>query len=327
MTQRLTHTTYLVTGSAGFIGFHVAKKILELGGTVIGVDNFSDYYDPRLKEERNHILESFPAYTLKRGDIADVSFVKSIFSDHKIDSVCHLGAQAGVRYSIKNPYTYIDSNMTGFTNVINEAKNAGVKDFVFASSSSVYGDQEKTPFSENAPTDSPISLYAATKKANELIAHTYHHLYGMNCTGLRFFTVYGPWSRPDMAMILFADSIVKGEKIKVFNEGKMKRDFTYIDDIVNGIILSLEKCAPFEIINLGNSKPVLLSYMISLLEKEMGKTVEKEMLPIQPGDVLETYADTSKAKELLGWEPVVEIEEGISSFVSWYRSYYLSSHE
>ena len=324
MEQYFSQKTYIVTGSAGFIGFHVAKKILELGGTVVGADNFNEYYDPQLKEDRNAILEKFPRYTLKRGDIADLSFVKSIFSDSKIDAVCHLGAQAGVRYSIKNPYAYIDSNVTGFTHVINEAKNAGIKNFIFASSSSVYGDQETSPFSENAPTDSPISLYAATKKANELVAHTYHHLYGMNCTGLRFFTVYGPWSRPDMAMILFANSIYKGEKIKVFNEGKMKRDFTYIDDIVNGILLSLEKCAPFEIINLGNNKPVELSYMISLLEKEIGKQSEKELLPIQPGDVLHTYANISKAKELLGWEPVVGIEEGIKMFVDWYRSYYLT---
>jgi UDP-glucuronate 4-epimerase len=324
MEQYFSQKTYIVTGSAGFIGFHVAKKILEFGGTVVGVDNFNEYYDPQLKEDRNAILEKFPRYTLKRGDIADLSFVKSIFSDSKIDAVCHLGAQAGVRYSIKNPYAYIDSNVTGFTHVINEAKNAGIKNFIFASSSSVYGDQETSPFSENAPTDSPISLYAATKKANELVAHTYHHLYGMNCTGLRFFTVYGPWSRPDMAMILFANSIYKGEKIKVFNEGKMKRDFTYIDDIVNGILLSLEKCAPFEIINLGNNKPVELSYMISLLEKEIGKQSEKELLPIQPGDVLHTYANISKAKELLGWEPVVGIEEGIKMFVDWYRSYYLT---
>ncbi len=313
---------YLVTGSAGFIGFHTAKKLLENKEVVVGIDDFNDYYDQSLKEARNALLEENPNFTLYRGNISDVVFVKNIFQKHTIDVVCHLAAQAGVRNSIKNPYVYIDSNIVGFTNVINEAKNAGVKNFIYASSSSVYGDQDKTPFFEDFDTDKPISLYAATKKANEVMAHSYHHLFGMNCTGLRFFTVYGPWGRPDMAMFSFTKAILDGETIQVFNNGEMHRDFTYVDDIVSGIIKACEKCYPFEILNLGNNEPVKLSYMIEVLEKEIGKEAKKEFLPIQPGDVLETYASIKNTEEKLGWKPVVKIEDGIRNFVNWYKEYY-----
>ncbi len=317
--------TCLLTGSAGFIGFHTAKKLLEKGWCVVGVDNFNDYYDVSLKEARNTILETYPNFTLRRGTIGDTQFVHDIFQEFVIDSVCHLGAQAGVRYSLKEPYKYIESNLVGFTNVINEAKNAGVLNFTFASSSSVYGDQEKTPFTEEFETNNPISLYAATKKSNELIAYTYHHLYGMNCTGLRFFTVYGPFGRPDMAIFSFTSAIYDGQPIQVFNDGHMRRDFTYIDDIVEGIVKSIEHPLPYEIINLGNHEPVELLYFIETLEKEIGKPVIKEFLPIQPGDVVETYASIKKAQELLGWEPKTSIEEGVKEFVAWYKKYYEKS--
>jgi UDP-glucuronate 4-epimerase len=313
---------YLVTGTAGFIGFHTAKALLESGATVIGVDNFSDYYDVSLKEARNAVLKNFPGYKLLRGDLADLGFVRTIFAEHKIDKICHLAAQAGVRYSLKNPHAYVSANLTGFTNLIDEAKNAGVKHFIYASSSSVYGDQEKMPLSEDFVADKPLSLYAATKKSNELIAYTYHHLYGMQCTGLRFFTVYGPYSRPDMAMFIFTKAILDGKPIQVFNDGKMRRDFTYVGDIVDGIMRSLERSHPYEIINLGNHHPVELGYMIETLEKALGKSAIKEYLPIQPGDVVETYADISHAREALGWEPKTGIEEGIGTFVEWYRTYY-----
>lgn len=314
--------TYLVTGSAGFIGFHTAKKLLEKGEVVIGVDNFSDYYDVTLKESRNAILEKFPNFHLERGDIVDVLFVRNLFERYEIQKVCHLAAQAGVRYSLKEPYKYIETNIVGFSNIINEAKNSGVKDFVFASSSSVYGDEEKMPFVEDFNTDKPLSLYAATKKSNEVIAHSYHHLYNMNCTGLRFFTVYGPWGRPDMAMFSFTKAILEGQPIQVFNEGKMRRDFTYVDDIVDGIVSACEVASSFEIINLGNHEPVELSYMIEVLEKEIGKKAIKEFLPLQPGDVLETYASIKNAKEKLNWIPTTNIEDGVKKFIEWYKDYF-----
>ncbi len=313
---------YLVTGSAGFIGFHTAKKLLEKGEVVIGVDNFNDYYDITLKESRNIILEKFPNFHLERGNIADVLFVRNLFERYEIQKVCHLAAQAGVRYSLKEPYKYIETNIVGFSNIINEAKNSGVKDFVFASSSSVYGDEEKMPFVESFNTDKPLSLYAATKKSNEVIAYSYHHLYNMNCTGLRFFTVYGPWGRPDMAMFSFTKDILEGRPIQVFNEGKMRRDFTYIDDIVDGIVSACEVASPFEIINLGNHEPVELSYMIEVLEKEIGKKAIKEFLPLQPGDVLETYASIINAKEKLNWTPTTNIEVGVKKFIEWYKDYF-----
>lgn len=303
--------TYLITGSAGFIGYHMAKHLLDSGARVVGVDDFNDYYDQSLKESRNDLLKANNNFKVYRGSISDVNLIKKIFQENTFDIVCHLAAQAGVRYSIKNPYTYIDSNIVGFTNVINEAKNAGVKNFIYASSSSVYGVQEKTPFFEDFDTNKPISLYAATKKANEVIAHSYHHLFGMNCTGLRFFTVYGPWGRPDMAMFSFTKAILAGEAIQVFNNGEMLRDFTYIDDVVSGVVKACEKCYPFEIFNIGNHNPVKLSYMIELLEKELAKESVKEFLPVQPGDVLSTFSDIKKSKELLGWTPAVSIEDGV----------------
>lgn len=313
---------YFITGSAGFIGFHVAKTLLERGDRVVGIDNFNDYYEISLKEDRNKILEKYENFTLVRGDISDVDLVRSIFEKYTFDAVCHLAAQAGVRLSIKEPYRYIQANIVGFSTIINEAKNVGIKNFVYASSSSVYGDQNKTPLVEEFNTDSPISLYAATKKSNEMIAHTYHHLYGMQCTGLRFFTVYGPWGRPDMAIFSFTKAILSGEPIQVFNNGDMRRDFTYIDDIVAGVISSLSNPQKNEIINLGNHEPVILSEMIEILEKEIGMMAKKEFLPIQPGDVVETYAGVGKAKGMLGWTPNTDIQKGIKNFIEWYKEYY-----
>ena len=325
-----------MTGSAGFIGFHTAKKLLEDGHQVIGLDNFNSYYDPRLKEARNRILEGFVTdkkstndlrpttnFKLYRGNLEDLKLIKRIFKENKIDKVCHLAAQAGVRYSLENPHAYISSNLVGFTNIIEETKNAGIKTFVYASSSSVYGNNKKIPFSVDDPVDHPVSLYAATKKANELIAYTYHHLYGLHCTGLRFFTVYGPWGRPDMAPYKFADLISKDKEIEVYNFGKMKRDFTYIDDIVDGIISALQKTYPFEVFNLGNNKPVELEYFISCFEKEFGKKARKKYLPLQPGDVLETFADIEHSNKKLGYAPKTSIEDGIHELVDWFKEHYL----
>jgi len=314
--------TILVTGSAGFIGFHTTKKLLEAGNIVIGADNFNDYYDPSLKEARNTILEAFEGYKLYRGDLSDESLVEQIFNENKIDKICHLAAQAGVRYSLENPQVYIKSNINAFLNILEAARNYKIKDLVYASSSSVYGSNEKVPFSESDNVDNPISLYAATKKADELIAHTYSHLFNINTTGLRFFTVIGPYGRPDMAPILFASAISKEEEIKVFNFGKMKRDFTYIDDIVEGILLALDKTSGYQIFNLGNNKPVELEYFISCLEKEMGKSAKKKYMELQPGDVLETFADIEHTKKVLGWEPKTSTEEAIKAFIGWYKEYY-----
>lgn len=320
--NQATKKTILVTGSAGFIGFHTAKKLLEAGNIVIGADNFNDYYDPSLKEARNTILESFESYKLHRGDLSDESLVEQIFTENKIDQVCHLAAQAGVRYSLENPQVYIKSNINAFLNILEAARNYNIKDLVYASSSSVYGSNQKVPFSVSDSVDNPISLYAATKKADELMAHTYSHLFDINTTGLRFFTVIGPYGRPDMAPILFASAISRGEEIKVFNFGKMKRDFTYIDDIVDGILLALEKTNGYQIFNLGNNKPVELEYFISCIEKEIGKTAKKKYLELQPGDVLETFADIEHTKEILGWDPKTSTEEAIKCFVEWYKEYY-----
>ena len=314
--------TILVTGSAGFIGFHTAKRLLENGQIVIGADNFNDYYDPSLKEARNAILEGFKGYKLYRGDLSDESLVEQIFTDNKIDQICHLAAQAGVRYSLENPQVYIKSNINAFLNILEAARNFNTPDLVYASSSSVYGSNQKVPFSVNDSVDNPISLYAATKKADELMAYTYSHLFGINTTGLRFFTVIGPYGRPDMAPILFASAIFKGEEIKVFNFGKMKRDFTYIDDIVDGILLALEKTNGYQIFNLGNNKPVELEYFISCIEEEIGKTAKKKYMELQPGDVLETFADTSHTTEILGWEPKTSTEKAIKAFIGWYNEYY-----
>ncbi|OQA42977.1 MAG: UDP-glucose 4-epimerase [Parcubacteria group bacterium ADurb.Bin305] len=320
--NQTTTKTILVTGSAGFIGFHTAKKLLENGHIIIGADNFNDYYDPSLKEARNAILEGFEDYKLYRGDLSDESFVERIFTENKIDKICHLAAQAGVRYSLENPRVYIKANINAFMNILEAARNYQIKDLVYASSSSVYGNNKKVPFSVSDSVDNPISLYAATKKADELMAHTYSHLFGINTTSLRFFTVIGPYGRPDMAPILFASAISKGEAIKVFNFGKMKRDFTYIDDIVDGILLALEKTDGYQIFNLGNNKPIELEYFISCLEKELGKKAERNYLEMQAGDVFETFADIEHTKEILGWGPKTSPEEAIKAFVGWYREYY-----
>lgn len=312
----------LVTGSAGFIGFHTAKKLLESGHIVIGLDNFNDYYDPQLKEDRNKILEENNHYKLYRGDLADLGFIQKIFKENKIDKICHLAAQAGVRYSLTHPHVYIQSNLVGFTNLIDEAKNHNIKDFIYASSSSVYGGNTKIPFAVTDPVDTPLSLYAATKKADELIAHTYHSLYKINCTGCRFFTVYGPWGRPDMAAWLFADAIRQDKPIDVFNFGKMKRDFTYIDDIVSGILSALDKSYAFEIFNLGNNKPIELNYFIELIEKELGKKAVKNLLPLQAGDVPSTWSDIKHTQKKLDFKPQTNIEVGIKNFINWYKKYY-----
>ncbi len=315
---------YLVTGTAGFIGFHLTKRLLEKGQKVVGVDNLNSYYDPQLKKARLTILEKFPRFSFYRLDIANLADFENVFAENKIDKVCHLAAQAGVRYSLENPHLYEQANMVGFLNLLELMRKYEVKDLVYASSSSVYGGIKKIPFSEGMKINKPISLYAATKAANELYAHVYHHLYGLNTVGLRFFTVYGPWGRPDMALFLFTKAILESQPIKVFNYGQMKRDFTYIDDIVDGIIASLAKVASLgnEIFNLGGSDPVDLLEFIKIIEKKLNKKTKKEFLPLQPGDVPTTFADVSKAQKLLGYQPKVKIEEGVGEFVNWYREYY-----
>lgn len=314
--------TILVTGSAGFIGFHTSQKLLELGHKVIGIDNLNNYYDPQLKKDRNRILKKYPNYKFYKGNLEDLKFVQKVLRENKVDKICHLAAQAGVRHSITHPHTYIQSNLVAFTNIIDEAKNNKIKTFVYASSSSVYGNNKKTPFSTIDNVDHPISLYAASKKANELIAYTYHHLFDMHCTGLRFFTVYGPYGRPDMALMLFANAIDNNKPIKVFNFGKMERDFTYVDDIVAGILASLSKSYAYEIFNLGNNKPTKLSYFISLIEQKLVKKAKKRLLPIQPGDVPKTYADIKDAQKKLNFQPKTTIEQGIDKTIDWYKKYY-----
>ena len=316
--------THLVTGSAGFIGFHLTKRLLEKGQEVVGADNLNSYYDPQLKKARLTILKKFPRFSFYQLDIANMVDFENVFTENKIDKVCHLAAQAGVRYSLENPHIYEQSNMVGFLNLLELMRQYKVKNLVYASSSSVYGGIKEIPFKEEAKIDQPVSLYAATKAANELYAHVYHHLYGLNTVGLRFFTVYGPWGRPDMALFLFTKAILENQPIKVFNNGKMKRDFTYIDDIVDGILLSLDKVSQlgYEVFNLGCSNQVELLSFIEAIENKLGKKAKKEMFPLQPGDVPETYADVSKAKKLLGYQPKVMVEEGIDKFINWYNDYY-----
>lgn len=315
---------YLVTGNAGFIGFHLTKRLLEKGQEVVGVDNLNPYYDPKLKRARLAILKKFPHFSFYQVDIAYKEELAKVFAENKIDKVCHLAAQAGVRYSLENPYLYEQSNMVGFLNLLELMRKYEVKSLVYASSSSVYGGIKKIPFNEKMKINKPISLYAATKAANELYAHVYHHLYGLNTIGLRFFTVYGPWGRPDMALFLFTKAILEDKPIKVFNQGQMKRDFTYVDDIVDGIMASLNKVSAlgYEVFNLGCADPVNLLDFIKTIEKSLGKRAKKEFLPLQPGDVPNTFADVSKAKKLLDYQPRVKIEEGVGEFVNWYREYY-----
>lgn len=319
--QAKSYETVLVTGAAGFIGFHTAKALLLRGDHVISIDNLNSYYDVNLKESRVKILEEFPHFKLYRGDIEDIALIRQIFKENRIDKVCHLAAQAGVRYSITNPHTYISSNVVGFVNLLDETKNAGIKTFVYSSSSSVYGNQKKIPFSTSDDVNRPISLYAATKKSNELFAYTYHHLFGLHCTGLRFFTAYGPWGRPDMAYFKFAEAISKGKSIDVYNHGKMKRDFTYIDDIVAGILSALDKSYGYEIFNLGNNKPVTLSYFVRTLEKALGKKAKINYLPLQPGDVLQTHADIEDSAKKLGFRPKVSLTDGMDRFADWFFEY------
>ncbi len=315
-------TTYLVTGAAGFIGFHTAQKLLDRGDTVITIDNINDYYDIQLKEDRLARLIGYDQFTAYRYDLENLQAVESVFRNHKIDVVCHLAAQAGVRYSLINPFAYQKSNLEAFLNILELSKQAQVSNFVYASSSSVYGKNKKLPFSVDDRVDQPISLYAATKKANELMAHTYSHLFNLPTTGLRFFTVYGPWGRPDMALFLFTKAILNGEPIDVFNYGKMRRDFTYVDDITDGVIACLDHPQPYELLNIGNHRSEDLEYFIDVIEKAIGKKAIRNYKPLQPGDVTETYADIDRIKELYGFEPKTTIDEGIPRFVEWYRTYY-----
>ncbi len=330
----------LVTGAAGFIGSHTAQRLLERGDEVLGVDNLNNYYDVTLKEARVARLRAHPAFRLERLDIADRDGMAALFAREQPARVVHLAAQAGVRYSIDNPHAYTDSNVTGFLNILEGSRHNGVEHLVFASTSSVYGANTMQPFSEHQNVDHPVSLYAATKKANELMAHTYAHLFGVRTTGLRFFTVYGPWGRPDMALFKFTRGILAGEAIPVFNNGQMIRDFTYVDDIVEGVVRTLDhpaqpdpewngddpdpatSDAPYRVYNIGNNQPVLLLDCIAMLEEELGRKAKMEFLPIQPGDVVSTMADVSELERAVGFRPSTPLRTGIARFVSWYREYY-----
>jgi len=310
-----------ITGIAGFIGFHVAQALLRRGDTVIGSDNFNPYYDPKLKRDRAAILEKLGVKIIEM-DICNGALLEKHVQENKITHFLHLAAQAGVRHSINHPEDYVTSNLEGFVHVIEVIRRHPTIPLIYASSSSVYGLNKKIPFSESDPTDMPSNLYGATKKSNELVAHAYHHLYGISVTGLRFFTVYGPWGRPDMAYFAFTESILGGKPLKIFNEGQMKRDFTYIDDIVAGTLAAIDLGAPCEIFNLGNHKPEPILHLVELLEKKLNLTAVKELLPMQPGEVPVTYADISKSQKQLGFSPTISLEQGIGKFLSWYREYF-----
>lgn len=311
----------LITGGAGFIGSNLAKKLMDRGDKVVIIDNFNDYYDPKLKKDR--IKKYLQGYNFKlyKGDIRDIRLLDKIFKAERIEKVMHLAALAGVRSSLLDPIEYEDVNVRGTLNLLEMAKKYKIKNFVYASSSSVYGNNKKQPFSESDSVDTPISPYAATKKATELLAHVYSHIYGLNTTGLRYFTVYGPWGRPDMALFLFTDGIAKGTPIKVFNKGKMSRNFTYVDDIVSGTIAVIDANLKCEVMNIGGDREETLMRYIEVLEENMGKKAKKKMLAMQPGDVPATVADIRKLKKL-GWKPTTRIEEGIKNFVAWYKDYY-----
>ncbi|WP_157893287.1 NAD-dependent epimerase [Salegentibacter sediminis] len=333
----------LVTGAAGFIGYHLCEKLIAEGWKVIGLDNINDYYDPQLKFDRlkelgikeqdakkyNSVCHSnLNSFQFVRLNLEDREELPKIFENHKFEKVVNLAAQAGVRYSIENPEAYIDSNIIGFANLLECCRNYGIQHLIYASSSSVYGQNKKVPFSTEDAVDHPISLYAATKKSNELMAFTYSHLYGFKTTGLRFFTVYGPWGRPDMAMFLFTDAIMNGRPIKIFNEGNQERDFTYIDDIVDGVykVISQDNNQSYSLYNIGNSKPVNLMRFIEEIEKQTKTPAKKEFLPAQPGDVTRTWADVEALRSKFGYATSVDIENGVKQFIDWYKTYYLEEH-
>lgn len=331
---------YLVTGAAGFIGFHVAERLLAAGHQVTGLDNLNDYYDVNLKLSRLALLQINSAFRFVKGDLADRSLMAQLFVDGQFQRVIHLGAQAGVRYSLDNPHAYADANLVGHLNILEGCRQHKIEHLLYASSSSVYGLNRKTPFSTTDSVDHPVSLYAATKKANELMSHSYAHLYGLPCTGLRFFTVYGPWGRPDMALFKFTKAILAGQPIDVYNFGEMKRDFTFIDDIAEAIIRladvipepnsawtvetgsPAESSAPYRVYNIGNSQPVELKTFIHELELALGIPAKMNLLPLQPGDVLETSADTSALEAVIGFKPQTPLASGLARFVSWYRTFY-----
>jgi len=330
----------LVTGAAGFIGMHVSQLLLARGDRVVGLDNLNDYYSPELKQDRLSRLLSSAGFRFVKMDVADRAGMASLFAEERFDRVVHLAAQAGVRYSLVNPHAYIDSNVVGFMNVLEGCRHAGVKHLVYASSSSVYGGNTKMPFSEHDNIDHPVSMYAATKKANELMAHTYSHLFGLPTTGLRFFTVYGPWGRPDMALFLFAKAILEDRPIDVFNHGQLVRDFTYIDDIAEGVVRVLDRPegadpafdsaapdparsnSPYRVFNIGNSDPVRLMDFIESIEQSLGKPAVKNFMPLQDGDVPATFADVTELAGWTGFKPATPVREGVGRFVNWYRSYY-----
>lgn len=331
---------YLVTGAAGFIGFHVTQRLLDAGHQVIGIDNLNDYYDVNLKKARLELVNSHPEFTFIKIDLADREGIASLFREQRFQRVIHLAAQAGVRYSLENPLAYADANLIGHLNILEGCRHHQVEHLLYASSSSVYGLNRKLPFSTDDSVDHPVSLYAATKKANELMSHTYSHLYGIPTTGLRFFTVYGPWGRPDMALFKFTRAILAGESIDVYNNGEMRRDFTYIDDIAESILRLQDiipqrdenwtvetgnpasSSAPYRVYNIGNSQPVMLMDYIKALENALGQTATKNMLPMQPGDVLDTSADTSALYKAIGYKPQTAVAEGVARFVAWYRNFY-----
>ncbi len=331
---------YLVTGAAGFIGYHLCEALLRRGDEVVGLDNLNDYYSVQLKRDRLAQLADQRRFSFHRIDLADREAIDALFLEHRFPVVLNMAAQAGVRYSLKNPHAYIQSNLVGFLNILEACRHTDVGHLVYASSSSVYGANTRMPFSVHDNVDHPISVYAASKKSNELIAHSYSHLYQLPTTGLRFFTVYGPWGRPDMALYLFTEAILTGRPIDVYNHGKMKRDFTYIDDIVEGVVRTADRpakanpnwsgdepdpgtsSAPYRLYNIGNNQPVELMYLIEILEKCLGTKAKKNLLPIQPGDVPETYANVDDLARDVGFQPSRRIEEGVARFVAWYRQYH-----
>jgi len=338
--MELDFKNVLVTGAAGFIGFHLSLRLLNEGYSVVGIDNLNPYYDVNLKKDRLKQLALFSNFQFHEIDLSQLDDLTALFKEHSFDVVVNLAAQAGVRYSLENPHAYVNANLVGFVNLLECCRHYSAAHLVFASSSSVYGANTKMPFSVHDNVDHPVSLYAATKKSNELLAHTYSHLYGLPVTGLRFFTVYGPWGRPDMALFLFTKAILAGEPIKVFNYGKMRRDFTYIDDIIEGVYRVMKKLpepnpdwsgdapdpgvsyTPYRLYNIGNNQPVELTKFIEALENQLGKAAEKKLMEMQPGDVPATYADIDDLYEAVGFKPVTPIEEGIRRFVEWYKSYY-----